>query len=75
MDFIIDFFKNIVYGSIYDAYLVIVNKLFKIIYYILTRKNISAGNFTKLIIKKIIRFYGIFLLIVSDRGSFFTSRL
>ena len=75
MDFIIGFFKSIVYEGIYDTYLIIINKFFKIIYYIPTRKNIFIGNFTKLIIKKIIRFYGIFLLIVSDRESFFISRL
>jgi len=34
MDFVTNLFKNRVYGKVYDAILAIINKFFKIIYYI-----------------------------------------
>jgi len=49
----------------------VINKFFKMIYYIFYRINFTAGNFAKIIIKEIIRFYEILLLIISNRGNIF----
>jgi len=75
MDFVTGFFESRVYGKTYDVILVIINNFFKIIYYIFCRKDFTAGDLAELIIKKIIRFYEIFLIIVSNRGNLFISRL
>jgi len=75
MDFITGFLENRVYGKTYDAILIIINKFFKMVYYIFYRKNFTAGDLAELIVKEIIRFYGIFLIIISNRGSLFIPRL
>jgi len=69
MDFVISFFKNRIYGKTYNAILVIINKFFKIIYYIFYRKNFTAGDFAEFIVREIIRFYKKNLIIVLNRAT------
>jgi len=75
MDFVTNFPKNRVYNKTYDAILIIINNFFKMVYYIFYRKNFTAGDLAKLIVKKIIRFYKKNLIIISNCGNFFISRL
>jgi len=59
----------------YNIILNVINKLFKIIYYIFYRINFTANKIAEIIITKIIRFYEILLLIISNCGNIFISRL
>ena len=65
---------NRIYDRTYNSILIIIDKFLKIIYYIFTRKNFAVKSFTKLIIKKIIRLYGILSIIILNRGVLFIFR-
>jgi len=59
----------------YNTILNVINKFFKMVYYIFYRINFTTNNFAKIIIKEIIQFYEILLLIILNRESVFISRL
>lgn len=75
IDFITGLPENCVYGRTYNAILVVMNVFSKMAHYIPYRNEINAGELVELILREIIRFHGIPLVFISDRGSLFTSRL
>ncbi len=58
----------------YDSILVIVNQLTKMVYYELVKVTIDAPGLAKIILDVVVRYHGLPDLIVSDRGSVFTSK-
>jgi hypothetical protein len=58
---------------VYDAILVVVNRYTKMARYIPTQKTATATELADLFIKHIVRFFGLLIGIVSNRGSLFTS--
>ena len=61
-------------GDSYDSILVIVNWLTKIVHYKQVNVTIDASGLAKVIINVIVRHHGLPDSIVTDRGSFFTSK-
>lgn len=60
--------------DIYDTILVIVNWLIKMIYYESVKTSIDTIGPAKIIIDVVIRHYELFISIVSDQNSLFTSK-
>ncbi len=75
MDFIIGLPESVAYGGKYDAILVVVDKLSKMCHYIPCRSDMTAGELAEVITREVIRLHGVSSASISDRGSFFTSRL
>ena len=75
MDFIIGLPESLEYKGIYNAILVVVDKLSKICHYIPCRSEMTKGELAEVITQEVIRLNGISSAIISDRGSLFTSRL
>ena len=67
--------ESLTYGGIYDVILVVVNKLSKMCHYIPYRSDMTAGELAKVITQEVLRLHGVPSTIISDHGSFFTSRL
>ena len=61
-------------GDSYDSILVIVNRLMKMVYYKPVKVTINALGLAKVIIDVVVRHHGLSNSIVTDRGSFFTSK-
>ena len=61
-------------GNSYDSFLVIVNWLTKMIHYEPVKVIIDAPGLAEVIIDVVVRHYGLPNSIVTDRGSFFTSK-
>ncbi len=61
-------------GETYDSILVIVDRLTKMIHYELVKVTIDAPALAEVIIEVVVRHHGLPDLIVSDRGSVFTSK-
>ena len=75
MDFITGLPDSRAYGGTYNSILVIVDKFSKMAHYIPCVDTMTAGELAEVFIKEIIRYHGIPLAIISDRGALFTSRL
>ncbi len=75
MDFITGLPENVEYGGIYDAILVVVDKLSKMCHYIPCHSNMTEGELAEVITREVIRLHGVSSTIISDCGSLFTSRL
>jgi transposase InsO family protein len=60
--------------SVYDAILVVVDRYTKMARYIPTQKTATATELADLFVEHIVRFFGLPIGIVSDRGSLFTSQ-
>ena len=61
-------------GNSYDSILVIFDRLTKMVYYKLVKVTIDASGLAKVIIDMVVWHYGLPDSIVTDRGSFFTSK-
>ena len=61
-------------GDNYDSILVIVNRLTKMVHYEPVKVTIDAPGLAKVIINVVVRHHGLPDLIVTNRGSFFTSK-
>ena len=61
-------------GNSYKSILVIVNRLIKMMYYKPVKVTIDAPRLSEVIIDGVVWHHGLTDLIVSDRGSFFTSK-
>ena len=61
-------------GDSYDSILVIVDRLMKMVYYEPVKITIDAPGLAEVIINVIVCHHGFFNLIVTDRGSLFTSK-
>ena len=61
-------------GDSYDSILVIVNRLTKMVYYKPIKVTIDAPGLAEVIINIIVRHHGLSDSIVTDWGSFFTSK-
>ncbi len=75
MDFITRLPESVVYGGIYDAILVVVDKLSKMCHYIPYRSDMTAGELAEVMTREVIRLHGVPSAIISDCGSLFTTRL
>ncbi len=75
MNFITGLPESVAYGSIYDAILVVVDKLSKRCHYIPCRSDMTAGELAEVITREVIRLHWVPSAIISDRGSLFTFRL
>ena len=76
MDFITRLPESVTYGDMYNAILVVVDKLSKMCHYILCRSNITAKELAKVITQVVIRLHKVpSTIIISNFGSLFTSRL
>ena len=61
-------------GDSYDSILVIVDRLIKMVHYEPVKVTIDAPGLAKVIINVVVRHHGLLTSIVTDRGSFFTSK-
>ncbi len=61
-------------GDSYDAILVIVDRLMKMIHYEPVKVTINATGLAEVTIDMVVRHHGVLELIVMDRGSLFTSK-
>ena len=61
-------------GDSYDSILVIINWLTKMVHYKLVKITIDAPGLAEIIINVVVRHHGLTDSIVTDRGSFFTSK-
>ena len=61
-------------GDSYDSILVIVNRLTKMVHYKLVKVTINAPGLAKVIINVVVRHHGLLDLIVTNRGSLFSSK-
>ena len=76
LDFIIDLppTRDSYLGKTFNSILVIMDKLTKYAYYILTTKNVTAVEFTEIMWREFIAYNGVIRNIISNRGSLFTSQ-
>lgn len=74
IDFIIGLPESVEYGRPYSTIFVFVDKLFKMCHYISCYSDMTARKLAEVINWEVIRFHGVFLAIISDYKSFFTSR-
>ena len=58
----------------YDSILIIVDRLTKMVHYEPVKMTINAPRLAKVIIDMVVRYHGLFDLIVTDRGLLFTSK-
>ncbi len=61
-------------GDNYDSILVIVDRLTKMVHYVLVKVTIDAPGLAEVIIDVVLRHHGVPESIVTDRGSLFTSK-
>ena len=61
-------------GDSYDSILVIINRLTKMVHYEPVKVTINAPGLAEVIIDVVVRYHGLPDSIVTDRGSFFTSK-
>ena len=61
-------------GDKYDSNLIIVNQLTKMVHYKPVKVTIDAPGLAEVIIDMVVRHHGLLNLIVTDRGSLFTSK-
>ncbi len=61
-------------GDGYDSILVIVDQLTKMVYYVLVKVTINASGLAEVIINMVVHHHGVPESIVTDQGSFFTSK-
>ncbi len=61
-------------GNSYNSILVIVDRLTKIVHYVLVKVTIDAPGLAELIINMVVRHYKDPESIITDRGSLFTSK-
>ncbi len=73
--FITGLLESVAYGGIYNAILVVVDKLSKMCHYIPCRSDMSKRELTEVITREVIRLQGVPSAIISDRGSLFISWL
>jgi hypothetical protein len=69
-----DFITNLPPSSSYDSILVEVDRLMKIIHFILCTKTITSERTTKLILDHVFWYHGLFEGIIFDRGPQFASK-
>ena len=76
LNFIIDLpsTRDLYLGKTFNSILIIIDKLIKYTYYILTTKNVTAMEFTEIIWREFIAYNGVMRNIISNRGSLFTSQ-
>lgn len=75
MNFVIDLSFNTNWIKIsYDSILIVINRLTKMIDYILVTKNIIANQLINVLIREIIKFHDISKFIVTNRRFLFTSK-
>ena len=70
---IMDFVVGLSVFRIYDAIWVIVDRLIKLVYFLVIKKTDGAEVLVKKYVKEIVRLYGVLASIVSDRDSRFVS--
>ena len=58
----------------YDAILVVVDRLTKMVHYIPVAKTVSAKDLAEIFVREVVRLHGLPGSIVTDRGSVFTSK-
>ncbi len=75
MDFITGLSESVEYGGIYDSIFVVVDKLSKMCHYIPFCSDMIAGELAEVITREVIWLHEVPSAIISDRGSFFNSRL
>ena len=75
MDFIIKLLGSVnkPTGNRYDSIFVIVNRLTKYTHFILYNKDYTVQSLAKIFVDRIIRYYSMPKLIISDRDKLFTS--
>ena len=61
-------------GDNYDSILVIINRLIKMVHYKPVKVTIDAPRLTEVIIDVVVQYHGLPDSIMTDRGSFFTSK-
>lgn len=61
-------------GDSYDMIFVIINRLTKIVYHESIKTTIDKTSLVEIIIDVIVRYCGLFKLIISDQGLLFTSK-
>ena len=61
-------------GKTFNTIFIIIDKLIKYAYYILTTKNVTAVESTEIIQREFIVYIGVMRNIISNRGSLFTSQ-
>jgi hypothetical protein len=75
MDFITDLPPSLAWnGAVYDSVLVVIDRLTKMAHYIPVRKTIDAPTLAGRFVDEVVRLHGSPDIIVSDRGSVFTSK-
>ena len=74
-DFITGLPERVSYGVIYDAILVVVNKLSKMCHYIPCCSEMTVEKWAEVITQEVIRLHWIPSAIISDRGLLFNSQL
>ncbi len=75
MDFIIGLLISFDWkGDSYDSILVIVDRLIKMVHYVLVKVMINALGLAEVIINVVVHHYGFPKSIVTDRGLLFTSK-
>ena len=75
MDFITDLpsSKDLSLATFYDGALVIVDRLTKYTYFVLTSKSITAETLGHVVLDRLVRYYGMLKLFITDRDKLFTS--
>ncbi|KAH0672776.1 hypothetical protein KY290_026933 [Solanum tuberosum] len=71
MDFVVGLPKTL--GK-FDSIWVVVDRLTKSVYFIPVRIDYNTEQLAKVYVKKVVRLHGVFLSIISDRGTQFTSK-
>lgn len=74
MDFITDLPPSRREGCVYDAILVIVDRFSKMVLYIPTVKTVTSAELATILIREVVRRFGVPEGTLSDRGSVFTSQ-
>ena len=75
MDFVIDFLISAnEKGDKYDWILVIIDRLIKIVHYVLVKIMIDIPGLVEVIINVVVRYHGVLESIVIDQGLLFTSK-
>ena len=66
--------KDLSTEIIYDSILVIVNKLTKYIYFMLYKETFIAEQLANIVIDRLVRYYGLPRIFLTNRGLVFTSK-
>ncbi len=75
MDFIVKLpkSKDLVLGVLHDSILVIVDRLTKYLYFIPCSESINAEQLGCLVLDRLVRYYRILIVFITDRDKLFTS--